>query len=580
MDNWIEQLQKAKDNNDAPEWLTPEAYATLKAGYLLKDETPRDMYRRVAKAAAKQLKKPKLEKKFFEYIDKNWLCLATPVAANMGAERALPISCFASHSSDTTIGIFEGYTEIAMLSKHGGGIGRYWGDVRGRGVPISGGGFSEGIIPWLKVEESTVMAVSQAGTRRGSAASYLDIEHPDIEEFIDLRRPTGDVSRRCLSISFHHGVCIGDEWMQSMLDGDLNKQALWEKLIRARVETGEPYIMFRDNANRNLPEAYTKNNLSVKTSNLCSEIFLHTDPDHTFVCCLSSLNLARYDEWKDSDLVATSIWFLDAVMEEFIQKAKQLPGFAKAVRFAEKSRALGLGVLGWHTLLQSKMIPFDSFDAMKLNAEVFSKMRKESVEASKELAKEYGEPEWCKGTGMRNSHTMACAPTVSNAIISGGVSQGIEPIVAVYFSQKTAKGSFTRKNKQLETLLETYSKNTFEVWNEINKNGGSVQTLDFLSDLEKEVFLTAREINQFAIIRQAAQRQKWIDQGQSINLFFSLPKDNQDLNLKFNFTKYIHDCHIEAWQTGVKSLYYCRSESTLKGDSVYREASDCKACEA
>jgi ribonucleoside-diphosphate reductase alpha chain len=572
-------LNELKQSGGAPAWMTEEAFITLSAGYLLPGEAPRDMYRRVSKSVATYLKKPELEEKFYKYIDNNWLCLATPVAANCGSARALPISCFSSHVNDTTSDIFKSYHETAILTKMGGGVGKFWGDVRGRGAPITGGGFSEGIIPWLKVEEATIQSVSQAGTRRGSGAQYLDIEHLDAEEFIDIRRATGDTSRRCLSTSFHHAIRIGDEWMQAMLDGDEQKRKLWEKVLLARIETGEPYIMFKDNANKNPPAAYVNHNLTVSTSNLCNEIYLFTDKDHTFVCCLSSLNLSRYDEWKDSDLVETAIYFLDGIMEEFIQKASNIQGFEKAINFAVKSRALGLGVLGWHTLLQLKMVPFDSFEAMRLNGEIFSKIRRESYAASQKLAQEYGEPEWCKGTGMRNSHTQALAPTVSNAIISGGVSQGIEPIIANYFAQKTAKGTFIRKNPVLEKLLEAKGKNTFDVWQQINADSGSVKNLPFLSSEEKEVFFTAREINQFTIIKQAGQRQKKIDQGQSINLFFSIPKDLQDLEMKQKLTKYIHDVHIEAWKEGLKGLYYLRIESPLKGDQVYRESSECKACE-
>jgi ribonucleoside-diphosphate reductase alpha chain len=573
------ELLELKEKGQAPAWMTEEAYITLKGGYLQADETPVAMYHRVSDAAASRLNKPEMASKFFDAIFSNFLCLATPCASNMGTNRGLPISCFSSSVTDTTDDIFQSYREVALLSKYGGGMGIYWGNVRGRGAPIKGGSFSEGIVPWLKVEEATVQAISQAGVRRGAIATYLDIEHLDADEFIDIRRPTGDQSRRCLSSSFHHAVTIGDSFMEEMLAGDKDKRALWGKLLKTRVEQGEPYVMFRDNANRKLPQAYVNNNLKVSTSNLCSEIFLHTDKDHTFVCCLSSLNLARYDEWKDTDLIETSIWFLDGVMEEFIQKAKLIPGFEKAVRFAEKSRALGLGVLGWHTLLQSKMIAFDSFEAMRLNAEIFSKMQRESLVASQNLAKEYGEPQWCRGTGVRNSHTMAIAPTVSNSLISGGVSQGIEPIIANYYAQKSAKGTFIRKNPALERHLHSIGKDTFDVWQQINSDMGSVKNLSFLSKEEKDVFLTAREINQFSIIRQAAQRQRWIDQGQSVNLFFMIPKNLQDTEEKNRLARYIHEIHVEAWKTGIKSLYYLRSEAVLKGDSIFRESSDCKSCE-
>lgn len=573
-------LAHLKQTGQAPEWLTEEGYITLKNGYLLPDETPYGLYKRVATAAASRLNKPELASKFLDYIFRNWLCLATPVAANMGAERGLPISCFSTHVADSTDLIFKSYHEVAMLTKYGGGIGKYWGDVRGRGFKISGGGASEGIVPWLKVEESVLQAVSQSGTRRGAGANYLDIEHTDAEEFIDIRRPTGDLTRRCLTSNFHHAIKVSDNFIHEMKNGNKKNRDLWERLLKARVETGEPYVMFSDNANKNLPQAYINNNLKVSTSNLCSEIFLFTDKDHTFVCCLSSLNLARYDEWKNTDLVETAIWFLDGVMQEFIVKASKLPGFEKAVRFAEKSRALGLGVLGWHTLLQEKMIPFDSFEAMQLNAEVFKKLKQDSQKASQDMAKEYGEPEWCKGTGFRNTHQLAVAPTVSNSLISGGVSQGIEPIIANVYAQKSAKGTFIRKNPILERLLESTNRNSPEVWQQISADSGSVKNVSCLTQEEKEVFQTAREINQFAIVRQAGQRQKYIDQGQSINLFFAAPQDIQDVKTKKMLAKYIHDVHMEAWEHGVKSLYYLRVESVLKGDSVFKEASDCKACEA
>jgi len=577
----MSKLQELKQQNAAPQWLTEEGYKTLENGYLLPGETPDSLYKRVAHAAAKRLNKLQLENKFYEYISKNWLCLATPVAANMGAERGLPISCYSNHVDDNTYNIFNSYTEMAMLIKHGGGIGTYWGDVRGRGAPIRGGGQSEGIVPWLKITESIATGVAQSGTRRGAIANYLPISHLDAAEFIDIRRQTGDIARRCLSVNFHHGVIIDDKFMNEMLDGNEKNREVWQEVLKARVETGEPYIMFIDNANNHLPEAYTKNNLKVSTSNLCSEIFLHTDKDHTFVCCLSSLNLARYDEWKDSDLVETSIYFLDAVMEEFIEKAAKLSGMEKALRFAIKSRALGLGVLGWHTYLQSKMIAFDSFEAMRLNAEIFKLIKEKSYTASQELAKEFGEPEWCKGTGMRNTHTMAIAPTVSNSLISGGVSQGVEPIIANLYAQKSAKGTFIRKNPVLEKYLESINKNTEEVWRQISLDSGSVKNVKSIPKEAKEVFMTARELDQNAIIRQAGQRQKYIDQGQSINLFFSVPQDFKNQEEKKLFTKYLHDVHILAWQSGLKSLYYSRVESALRGDLVYRnQESDCKACEA
>lgn len=567
-------LKDLISQGEAPEWLTEEGLKTLQGGYLLPDETPVKMYHRVSKAAAKALNMPELEEEFFQIIYNNWLCLATPVAANLGTDRGLPISCNSLHVGDSVDSIFGKVHELSMLSKYGAGVGIYLGDVRGRGAPIKGNGFSEGIIPWAKVYDSTTVAVSQGSTRRGASALYLDIEHPDIEEFINIRRPTGDVNRRCMNI--HHAVSIGDDFMKRVEAGEPKARHLWTEIIKTRFETGEPYLFFRDNVNNQRPESYIKNNLIIKTSNICNEIALYTDPEHTFVCCLSSLNAVRFKEWKNwksksgKTAVELTVYFLDAVLTEYIEKAKVIPGFESAVRFAEKSRAVGIGVLGYHTLLQEEMLAFDSFGAMMLNNDIFKTIREQADKATLELGALLGEPLWCKGTGRRNTHTMAQAPTVSNSIISGLVSAGIEPIAANVFSLKSAKGTFLRKNKTLEKLLESKGKNTPEVWKSISQNDGSVHHLNFLTNEEKEVFMTAREISQFAIVKQASQRQKYIDQSQSVNLFFGKNSD----------PKYIHQVHMEAWKSGMKGLYYCRAESVLKGDMVNRQKDECKACEA
>lgn len=572
-------LEELKAAGEAPEWLNDEGFQTLRKGYLLPGESPRAMYRRVSNSAARYLGRPELADRFYELIDNNWLCPATPVASNAGTLRGLPISCYGMTVPDSLDGIYMSYHETAMLTKGGGGIGKYWGSIRGKGSAISGGGVSDGIVPWLKVEEATLQSTAQAGVRRGSGAQYLDIESPDIDEFIELRRNTGDISRRCLSNNFHHAVCITDDFMQRCMNGEKKAQDLWIKILTARLETGEPYLMFKDTANRAAPLCYKANRLDIPTSQLCNEIYLHTDEDHTFVCCLSSMNLARWDEWKDTDAVELAIWFLDGIMEEFIDKAKELKGFERAVRFARKGRALGLGVLGWHTLLQSKMIPFESFEAMQLNAEIFRTMDSRSLAASKELAAVFGEVEWTTGFGVRNTHRMAVAPTVSNSLISGGVSQGIEPLIANYYAQKGAKGTFIRKNRSLQALLEQKGKDTFDTWEQINKDGGSVRNLPFLSADEKEVFATAREINQFAVVKQAAQRQQWIDQGQSVNLFFQTGTD-LDTTSRKRLGAYIHEVHLEAYTSGLKGLYYLRPTSVLQGDQIYREGSECKSCEA
>lgn len=563
-------LNKLKAEGNAPQWMNDPSFKTLSKGYMLDGETPKDMYRRVAKTVANKLNKPEMEDKFFDYMWKNWLCPATPVLSNSGTDRGLVISCFGETVPDSVDGIYKSVHEMAMLSKFGGGVGVDLSNIRGRGVLIKGGanGASEGVTPWAKVFDSATIATSQGNVRRGATSLNLRVDHVDIEEFLRIRRPLGDVNRQCLNI--HQCVQVTDAFMKEVADGNMRSRNIWKEILKTRLETGEPYIQFIDNVNKANPQMYKDKGLEVNMTNICSEIMLFSDVDHSFVCCLSSLNLTRWEEWKDTDLVETSIWFLDGVMSEFIDKARGLPGFERAVRFAEKSRALGLGVLGWHTLLQQKQLPFESFASMQLNALIFKKIREKADIATRELALEYGEPEWCVGYGVRNSHLLAVAPTASNSIISGGVSAGIEPIMANAFAQRTAKGVFLIKNITLEELLETKGKNDVETWKNIVANEGSVQQLNFLSAEEKEIFLTAYEINQSAIIRQASQRQKYIDQGQSLNLFFPADAD----------PKWFHKVHKEAHEGGIKALYYCRSTSMLKGDSASRQKDECKACEA
>jgi len=561
-------LEELKERGEAPQWMGSEGFKTLQGGYMLPDETPKAMYKRVAKAAGSYYENSKeWSDKFFDVMWKNWLCPASPVLSNMGASRGLPISCNSIHVGDSVDSIFDKSHELAMLSKNGAGVGIYLGDVRGRGAPIKGNGFSEGVIPWAKVYDTTTVSVSQGSTRRGASAAYLPIEHLDIEEFINIRRPTGDINRRCLNMN--HGICITNKWMEEMLAGDQKKRQLWKEILKARAETGEPYLFFTDNVNNANPECYTANGLSVKTSNICTEIFLHTDPDHSFVCCLSSLNLVKFEEWKDSDLPNIAVRFLDAVIEEYIIKSEKVPGLEASRNSAIKGRAIGIGVLGWHTLLQKRMLPFDSFDAMMLNSQIFRTMKMKAEQETAALALEKGEPEWCKGFGRRNTHLIAVAPTVSNSTISGGHSAGIEPVAANIYSQKSAKGTFIRKNNVLEDYLESIGQNTSEVWKSINEQSGSVQHLTFLDENTKAVFLTAREINQYAIVKQAAQRQKFIDQGQSLNLFFGANSD----------PKYIHGVHVEAWESGLKSLYYFRTEGVIRGDLASRSKEECAACE-
>lgn len=571
-------LLELKEKGEAPEWLTEEGLVTLSRGYLQPGENPRQMWERVSRASASALNKPELASKFFDLFWKGWLCGATPVLANMGTDN-LPISCYSNEVMDKTVSIFDGYKEIAMMSKYGGGTGSYWGNIRASGTPISKGGKSGGVVPWLKTLEAVVNSTSQGGTRRGAVAAYLPIEHGDVEDFIEIRNPAGDVNRRCLTQSFHHGVTIKDDFMESVVSNNGRERNLFNQLIGARFSFGEPYIMFHDTVNRNKPQMYKDLGLEIKTSNLCSEVLSPTDEHHSFVCCLSSMNLVKYDEWKNTDAVYLAIWFLDGAMTEFISKAKKLEGLENAVRFSEKARTLGLGVLGYHSLVQKRELSFDSFDTMMLNAEIFRNMEFEAKRASKDLALEYGEPEWCKGYGVRNAQLIAVAPTTSNSLIAGGVSQGIEPWAANVFEQKSAKGTFIRTNPELASFLQKRGLDNLQVWEQIRKDKGSLKNVKGLSEQEKSIFLSAREINQFAIVKQASQRQKWIDHGQSLNLFFTTPANVSDVSQRRLLTKYVKDVHIEAWRSGVKSLYYVRGESALNGELIVQDAATCASCE-
>jgi len=567
------------DLRPAP-YMTPAAIASLSRGYLLENETIEEMYRRIAKRAAERLNRPDLEEKFFDYsYNKGWLCFSSPVLANMGTSRGYTISCFSLQLGDSVDDIYSAFHEAAMLTKGGGGLGIDASTVRGTGAPIKNNGESAGIIPWLKVLDSAMLATSQGNTRRGSAAAYLDINHVDIEDFIAMRLPKGDVNRQCQNL--HHAVVIDDAFMRKCASGDAKAVALWKEIMYNRLISGEPYITYKDNVQKADPVWYKDKNLSSKISNLCNEINLHTDAEHTFVCCLSSLNLALRDEWEHTDLVETAVYFLDAVMEDFIQSATGKPGMERAVRHAVKGRPLGLGVLGFHTLLQKKGMPFDSLPTKFLNKIIFKDIHEKADAASRKLALEYGEPEWLKGHGRRNSHTTAIAPTATNSIVAGQVSPGIEPFEANIFTHKTAKGNFVVKNKVLEELLESMGKNTSDVWERIIPRG-SVQDLEFLTDEQKAVFLTAREINQFAIIDLQADRTPYVEQGVSLNLFFTYPSKDAleaDPTLNKKVAQYFSDVHKSAWLKGVKGLYYCKSESASVGDIRVRKEDECSWCQ-
>lgn len=559
------ELEELKKIGEAPEFLTEIGYKTLTGGYLLSNETPKGMWSRVARTAATILNKPELEEKFFNMFWKGWVGLATPVASNMGTNRGLPISCYSIAPQDSTDSIMNKGHELAMLTKNGGGVGVYMGDLRPAGARISTGGTSEGMIPFAKIYDSITVGISQGNVRRGAAAVYLPVDHGDIKSFLRMRRPEGDPNRQCLNL--HHAICIPDSFMNKVVAGDRESQELLREIYKTRLETGEPYIFYSDNVNSQNPEAYTKNNLKVSTSNICSEITLYTDHDHTFVCCLSSLNLAKWHEWKDTDTVELSIFLLDAVLSEFIEKAQKLPGLEAAVRSAVKGRALGLGVMGWHTLLQQEHVGMGSFRAKILNKAIFKHINENAKKASKKLVEEFGEPEWCKGTGLRSTHLIAVAPTASNSLITGNISAGIEPINANAYVKKTAKGTFIEFNPLLKAHLQKLSKDTEEVWTKIVKDEGSVRSLDFLTAEDKEVFKTAFEIDQLTLINLAADRQPYICQGQSLNLFFSKDVDPQ----------YFHEVHWSAWQQKIKTLYYVRSSSVLRADLSSR--GECVACE-
>ena len=541
-----------------PEWMSQEAVDTLSRGYLWQAETPRGMWERVANNAARILKRDDIAQDLFDVLWNGYVGLATPVASNFGTPRGLPISCYSVHLSDSVQSIYSHLKEVAALSKNGGGVGVYFGDIRPAGSPITAGGKSTGTVPWAQQYDLAASVVSQGGVRRGSFAMYMPITHPDLPELLRSKDHSQGDPRKFIDSNV--AVTVDDEFIQLMLAGDVEKQKLFGEVMKIRMVSGSPYIVYIDNANRQNPECYNQRGLKVSTSNLCSEIFLHTDESHSFVCVLSSLNLAKYDEWKNWKGASTgktvpelATYLLDAVVEEFIHKAERLPSMGRSVRFAKKSRALGAGTMGLHALYQKRGLAFESEEARQLNIECHKFIKDNAEKASRQMAKEYGEPEWCKGNGMRHTHLIAIAPTRSNSVISGAVSQGIEPIDANYYVAKQAKGTFIRKNPYLVSILDSLGKNTEEVWESILEMRGSVQHLSFLDANQKKVFRTAREINQFELIKQAADRQPFVCQGQSLNLFVDPEAD----------PTYIFKLHLSAWKAGLKSLYYLRSSSLL-----------------
>ena len=567
-----------KKGVDYPEWADAEVYKkTITGGYLYNGETPKEAYERVAKAAAKRLNKPELEEKFFEYIWKGWLCLASPVLSNMGTDRGFPISCFGIDVADSIYDIGNKNLEMMLLAKHGGGVGIGVNQIRPAGSTITNNGTSDGVVPFCKIYDSTILATNQGSVRRGAASVNLNIDHPDWEDWLEIREPKGDVNRQ--SLNMHQCAVVSDKFMRKLAAGDKVARRKWGKLLQKRKATGEPYVMFKGNVNKQNPSMYKDNALKVFMTNICSEIVLHTDESHSFVCCLSSLNLAKYHEWKDSNLIYDSIWFLDGVLEEFIQRAKNVRGFENAIRSAEKGRALGLGVLGWHTYLQQKGFPFEGLLAQYETRRIFSQIKIESERASMALAEAFGEPLWCVGTGMRNTHLRAIAPTVSNSKLSGNISPGIEPWAANVFTDQSAKGTFIRRNPTLEAVLKEHNLNTGKVWDQILADGGSVQGIKQLDKIMvgpekdipiKEVYKTFKEINQLDLVNQAGIRQQYIDQAVSLNLAFPAQAD----------PKFINKVHLEAHKKGIKTLYYMRTESVLRGDIAEQAMQEsCLSCD-
>ncbi len=538
-------------------WLNDYARKFLARGYLQEGQTAEERISVMAHHAEQILKRPGFADKFIDYMSRGWISLASPVWSNFGNSKGLPISCFGSYLDDNMGSIMFTQGEVGMMSKFGGGCSGYFGNLRQRGASIgNGNGASSGAVHFIQLFEILTTVVSQGSVRRGFFTPYLPIDHGDIAEFLEIGTEGNEIQK------LTYGVTVPDAWMESMIAGDTDKRAIWAKVLQRRTQMGYPYILFTDTANKNAPEVYRENGLRIHASNMCSEIMLPSNNDWSFVCCLSSLNVRHYDEWKDTDLVETMIAFLDAVMSEFIEKIEAFGASAdsekqlafmfmkRALAFAKENRALGLGVLGWHSLLQERMLPFISEEATRLNKEIFEHISTKALEESKRLATELGTPAILEKVGRRNTTLMAIAPTTSSAFILGQVSQGVEPIWSNCYVKDVAKLKVTIKNPQLEALLESRGLNTREIWEGIRDHDGSVQHLtEALTDHEREVYRTFAEIDQNALLQQAADRQVYIDQGQSLNIMVDPTLNIKDLNT----------LHIQAWKTGVKSLYYQHS---------------------
>jgi len=553
----------AEQHNEPFYWLNEDSREFLREGYLLEGVDAEERVRQIAERAEEILGEEGFADKFYEYMSRGFYSLASPVWSNFGLDRGLPISCFGSYMEDNIESILYTQAEVGEMTKQGGGTSGYFGELRPRGSQITNNGKSNGSYSFTELFDTIINVISQGETRRGQFAGYIDVEHDDLEEWLNIKTEGDPVQ------DIYYGVIVGDDWFQAMIDGDEEKRETWADIIETRINVGVPYIIFRGNMNEGRPQVYKDKGYEINASNLCTEIALPATPDESFVCCLSSMNALHYDEWKDTDAVETLTRFLDAVMEEFIQRTEGVQFMERAVRFAKRHRAIGIGVLGWHSYLQRNMIPFDSMEAMEKNEAIFRTIRERSYEASESLADEFGEPEVLEGYGRRNTTTMSVAPTKSSSVILGQVSPSIEPLKSNYFVRDGAKLKSTQKNRFLRSILAERGKDTREVWDSIANKDGSVQHLDCLTDREKEVFKTFAEIPQMAIINQAAQRQKHIDQSQSVNVSI----DPSEVSVKE-----INQLYIEAWKKGVKSLYYQHSVNAAQKFS--RDILECRACES
>lgn len=543
-------------------WLNRDSRKFLSRGYLMEGVTPEERLKEIGDTVERLKGIEGYSEKFMDYMSRGWISLSSPVWSNFGTPFGLGISCFSIDIQDDTSDILRAASEIGMMSKHGGGTGGYFGKLRSRGSSISGGGTSNGSISFMEIFESVINTISQSGVRRGSFAAYLPIDHEDFDEFMTLRNDDSSIQNMSMAVTIPEG------WMEEMIEGDSEKRKRWLKVLQKRSETGFPYIFFNDNVNNNSPQVYRDKGIKINHSNLCSEILLSTDDKESFVCCLSSLNLEHYDEWKDTDLVETVLILLDAVMEEFIQKASKIPFFEKAVEFAKNQNAVGLGVLGLHSFLQKNMLPMSGLPTKLILNQIFSNIRNKADEASKKYAAIWGEPPLLEGYSERWTTKLAIAPTTSSSMILGQVSPSIEPLNSNYFLKDVAKGKFVYKNPYLKRLLKNKDKDNDEVWDSILSKGGSVQHLEFLTENEKEVFKTFGEISQMEVVQNVAIIQKYIDQGISLNTMIHPDVPVRDIN----------KLYIEGWKLGIKTFYYQRSSNLAQ--ELSRNILECSSCEA